>query len=245
MKTVVIVQARMTSTRLPGKVIKQILGRPMFEYQLERLLRVRCADELVVACTTNVTDEPIVDLCRRMGVAVFRGAEEDVLSRYHETARIHQADLVTRVSADCPLIDPQVIDTVIEKYGDTAGKYDYVSNTLKRTYPRGMDCEMFSYRVLDEAFISATTRPEREHVTPFIYRQPERYRLANVSLGKDHSHHRWTVDTAEDFELARRIIEALYPAKATFTLDDCLRLLELHPDWAAINTHIEQKAYGQ
>ena len=245
MKTVIIVQARMTSTRLPGKVLKQVLGKPLLEYQIERLQRVKLANEIVIATTTNETDEPIVELCNRLAVAYFRGSEDDVLSRYYGAATAHKADLVVRVTSDCPLIDPQVIDTVIDYCLQNQSHYDYVSNSLERTYPRGMDTEVFSFSTLQQAFGEATAQPDREHVTPFIYRQPARYRLGHVIYSEDCSHHRWTVDTPEDFELIQKIIEAVYPNQPNFTLEDCLRLLQEQPAWYLINSHIEQKQYGE
>jgi spore coat polysaccharide biosynthesis protein SpsF len=245
MRTVIIVQARMTSTRLPGKVLKEVLGKPLLEYQIERLRRVRLADQIVIATTTNATDLPIVELCDRLGTAYFRGAEEDVLGRYHDAATRYGADVVVRVTSDCPIIDPAVVDHVIKFYLDHRAEYDYVSNGLKRTYPRGMDAEVFPYRVLHEAYLEAVEKPDREHVTPFIYRHPQRYRLANVCFSEDQGHQRWTVDTREDFELIRRIIEALYPVNREFALRDVLNLLAEHPDWAAINAHVEQKKLGQ
>ncbi|NLX01599.1 MAG: NTP transferase domain-containing protein, partial [Syntrophomonadaceae bacterium] len=168
MKTVIIDQARMTSTRLPGKVMKEVLGKPLLEYQIERLKRTNEADELVIATTTNNTDQPIVEICKRLGVAYYRGSEEDVLSRYYEAATKFGADVVVRVTSDCPLIDPTVVDKVIKHYKDNWDKYDYVSNTLTRTYPRGMDTEVFSYKVLQEVYYNAQEQPEREHVTPYI-----------------------------------------------------------------------------
>ena len=245
MKAVVIVQARMTSTRLPGKVMKRVLGKPLLEYQLERLRRVTLADEIVVATTTNAEDQPIVDLCERLDVPCFRGSERDVLARYYEAATQHPADAVVRVTSDCPVIDPAVVIEVIRYYRDQRDRLDYVSNGLSRTYPRGMDTEVFSYQALREAYVEATDEPEREHVTPFIYRRPKRYRLANVAFRKDASRHRWTVDTREDFELVRRIIEGLYPGNRNFTLADMLELIEAHPDWAEINAHVEQKELGE
>lgn len=245
MKTVIIVQARMTSTRLPGKVLKQVLGKPLLEYQIERLQRVKLADEIVIATTINQTDNPIVDLCNRLSVSYFRGSEEDVLERYYQAATVHQADVVVRVTSDCPLIDPQVINQAIDYYLQNQSIYDYVSNGLKRTYPRGMDTEVFSFSVLQQAFMEATAQPDREHVTPFVYRQPERYRLGDVLYSEDCSHHRWTVDTAEDFELIQKILEAVYPNQPCFTLEDCLGLLQQHPDWYLINSHIEQKKYRE
>ncbi|MEB3828476.1 glycosyltransferase family protein [Phormidium sp. CCY1219] len=245
MKTVIITQARMTSTRLPGKVLKRVLGKPLLEYQLERLRRVKLADEIVIATTTNQTDDPIVDLCDRLSVAYFRGSEEDVLERYYQAATAHQADVVVRVTSDCPLIDPQVIDTAIDYYLQNQPTYDYVSNCIKRTYPRGMDTEVFSSSVLEQAFLEATAQPDREHVTPFLYRQPERYCLGYVTYSEDCSHHRWTVDTPEDFELIQKIIEAVYPDRPKFTLEDCLKLLQQHPKWYLINSQIAQKNYGE
>jgi spore coat polysaccharide biosynthesis protein SpsF len=245
MKVVIIDQARMTSTRLPGKVMKSIMGKSLLEYQLERLERSRFAQEIVVAATTNESDAPIVDLCRRVGVSLFRGSEEDVLSRYYGAAKAYRADVIVRVTSDCPLIDPKIVDKAISFYINHAKQYDYVSNTLERSYPRGMDCEVFPYGVLEEAHVEATAQPDREHVTPFIYRHPERYRLANIAHYEDQSHHRWTVDTIEDFELIKRMMEALYLTNRRFTMQDCLALLDRHPDWEAINANVEQKVYGQ
>jgi spore coat polysaccharide biosynthesis protein SpsF len=245
MKIVIIVQARMTSTRLPGKVLKQVLGKPLLEYQIERLQRVKLADEIVIATTTKATDNPIVELCDRLLMPYFRGSEEDVLARYYGAAKAHHADIVVRVTSDCPLIDPQIIDRVIQYYIKDPDKYDYVSNGLQRTYPRGMDTEIFSFKALNEAFLEATEQPDREHVTPFIHRQPERYKLGSVLYADDRSQHRWTVDTPEDFDLIRKILEAIYPQHPEFSLEDCLHLLDRHPEWSKINAHIEQKQYGE
>jgi spore coat polysaccharide biosynthesis protein SpsF len=241
MKVVIINQARMTSTRLPAKVLKQVLSKPLLEYQIERLQRVKLAAQIVIATTTNDTDQPIIDLCDRLSVTSYRGSEDDVLARYHRAAIAHQADAVVRVTSDCPIIDPQVIDQVIRFYIDAYPKYDYVSNCLERTYPRGMDTEVFAFKALDEAFYQAKAQSDREHVTPFINRQTPRYNLGEVIYYENHSNHRWTVDTPEDFELIRRIIETLYPLKPDFLLRDCLELLSQNPAWMTINQHIEQK----
>ena len=245
MKTVIIVQARMTSTRLPGKVLKEVLGKPLLEYQIERLRRVRLADEIVVATTTNATDQPIVNLCRRLGVSCTRGSEEDVLSRYYEAAKSHHADVVVRVTSDCPVIDPTVIDRVIAYFSQHSDEVDYVSNMLLLTYPYGMAVEVFSFKVLEEAYIEARSQPEREHVTPFIYGHPERYQLANIAHAENLSFHRWTVDTKEDFALIEKIIDALYPGKPDFDTGDILELLNKHPDWPLINAHVPQKKLGE
>jgi spore coat polysaccharide biosynthesis protein SpsF len=241
MKAVIIDQARMTSTRLPGKVMKEVRGKPLLEYQIERLLRVRLADELVIATTTNDTDQPIVELCKRLGVAYYRGSEEDVLSRYYEAATQFGADVVVRVTSDCPLIDPGVMDEVIGLYINNRDKYDYVSNTLERTYPRGLDTEVFSYEVLQEAFLNAKEHPEREHVTPYICWHPERFRLNNVFHHENQSQHRWTVDQIEDFLLIENIIKALYPNNPQFNMTDVLNILKGNPEWVELNAGVEQK----
>jgi spore coat polysaccharide biosynthesis protein SpsF len=244
MKTVIIVQARMTSTRLPGKVLKEILGKTLLEYLVERLRRVRLADEIVIATTVNDTDIPIVDLCNRLGVCVTRGSENDVLARYYEAAKMHGADMIVRVTSDCPLIDPVVIDRIIAFYRDHPGEYDYVSNSLTQSFPYGMAAEVFPFKALEEAHRDAVAEPEREHVSPFIYTRPERYRIGQVIQRENLSHHRWTVDTPEDFDLVERITSALYPLKPTFDMQDILELLKHHPDWVEINSHVHQKKLG-
>ena len=245
MKTVVIAQARMTSTRLPGKVLKEVLGKPLLAYFIERLQRVSLADQIVIATTINATDEPIVDLCRKLSVAFTRGSEEDVLSRYYDAAVVTRADAIVRVTSDCPLIDPAVIDETIATFLHSVPRLDYASNSIENTYPLGMGVEIFSRQALREAHSESTKAPEREHVTPFLYTHPERYRLGGIRHTKDLSVHRWTVDTPEDFELVTRIIEGLYPIKPDFNLADILELVTEHPTWSLINANIRQKKLGE
>lgn len=240
MSCVIIVQARMTSTRLPGKVLMPVLGKPLLGYELERLQRCKLADKLVVATTTNATDDPVEALCREWNVPVSRGSESDVLSRYYEAAREANAQTIVRVTADCPLIDPIVVDQVISRYKSAEGQLDYVSNTLARTYPRGLDTEVFSFKALETAHREATEPTHREHVTPFFYTQPERFKLASVEASENLGQHRWTVDTPEDFELIRRILETLYPLNVSFTTEEILALLAQNPEWIELNIHIEQ-----
>jgi spore coat polysaccharide biosynthesis protein SpsF len=242
---VIIVQARMTSTRLPGKVLKTVLEKPLLMYQIERLKQVRLANEIVIATTTKHTDEPIVSLSRENSIPHFRGSEEDVLSRYYETAKAFQADAIVRVTSDCPVIDAKVIDKVIQLYVENYPRFDYVSNTLTRSYPRGLDAEIFSFKALSEAHHETNVYADREHVTPFIYRHSERYNLGNLINEENQSRHRWTVDTEEDFELIKRIITYLYPQNPNFEMQDALHLFEMYPDWYSINAHVEQKKYGE
>lgn len=239
MKTIIIVQARMTSTRLPGKVLLPLAGEPMLVRLLERLRRVQRADGIVIATTTNASDDPIAALCAQQGVPCHRGSELDVLSRYADAARLHAADVVVRITSDCPLIDPALIDQLIAVYEE--GDSDYVSNMLPSTWSYGMAVEVFSATALAQAYAEATQDAEREHVTPFIYWHPQRYRLRNVASPVALSHHRWTVDTPEDYELVRRLFDHLLPTNPHFTQADVLALLDAHPDWIAINQHVQQK----
>lgn len=241
MKTVIIDQARMTSTRLPGKVLKEVLGKSLLEYQIERLKRAKEADELIIATTINDTDQPVVELCNKLNINYYRGSEEDVLSRYYEAAMKYQADIVVRVTADCPIIDPRVVDSIIRYFKDNQDKYDYVSNTLERTYPRGMDTEVFPIHVLKEAQLNALDPSEREHVTPYIYWRPHKYRLGVIRYAQDQSKHRWTIDQIEDFLLINNIIKELYPVNQQFKMQEVLNLLEVHPQWVELNAEVEQK----
>jgi len=221
--------------------MKEVMGKPLLEYQIERMKRVKSADEIVVATTLNDADRVVVDICDRLSIPNFRGSEQDVLSRYYMAAKASNADVVVRLTSDCPLIDPSTVDRVLQYYFDHIEEYDYVSNCLIRTYPRGMDTEVFPVRVLEEAFREATDPQDREHVTSFFYLQERRYRLSNVAYSRDCSRHRWTVDTEEDFILIKQILEILYPAKPDFSMEDVLDLIERAPGLFAINAHVEQK----
>lgn len=234
MSTAIVVQARMGSTRLPGKVLKDIAGRPMLSYQMERLRRVKRAERIVVATTDQPADDAVERFCQKEKIACVRGSEHDVLARYHLAIERFPADVVVRITADCPLIDPAIVDEAIAAY-----EPDYVSNMLEQTYPYGMAVEVFSAQALREAHREAKDPAEREHVTPFIYRRPERYRLKSLTMAPNLSHHRWTVDTPEDFELVSRLLKTLKP---NFRLQDVLAVLNDHPDWCALNAHVEQKA---
>jgi spore coat polysaccharide biosynthesis protein SpsF len=241
LKVVAITQARMTSTRLPGKIMMEAAGKTLLEHHLERLRRAGTIDEIVLATTENSEDDPTADLGNQLGVSVFRGSEHDVLARYHGAAKASDADVVVRVTSDCPLIDPQVTDRTVQAFLDQSAELDYVSNRLVHTFPRGLDTEVLHFAALDEAFNEATDRPDREHVTLFVWRQPDRYRLLNVACDRDLSRHRWTVDTKEDFDLMARMIDALYPDDPEFGMEAGIALLDQHPEWSTWNAHIEQK----
>lgn len=241
MRIEIFVQARMGSTRLPGKILKQVLGKPLLLYQIERLKEVTLADCCRILTTTEKADDQIVSFCKDHGIPVFRGPEEDVLSRYHQAALEYRPDAIVRVSSDCPLIDPKVVNDIIRTYRDGFPQWEYVSNCITRTFPRGLDAEIFSFEALDKAFRLSIDKGEREHVTLHMYRHPELYRLRNVTNSEDLSDYRWTVDTTEDFELIKRILEHLYPRKPDFRMQDVLQLLNEHPDWKRINEGVKQK----
>jgi spore coat polysaccharide biosynthesis protein SpsF len=241
LKVIAIIQARMNSTRLPGKVIKQVLGKSLLEYQVERVRRAKLISEIVIATTTNDGDEPILDICRDLSLAYYRGSEHDVLARYYGAATAFKADAIVRLTSDCPLIDPDTIDRVVGYYWKHQLLFDYVSNILKRSYPRGMDTEVFSAKTLRLAYREANTLHDREHVTPFIYNHSGRFRLGSVQYSSDLSHQRLTVDTAEDLQLITNILQALYPTNPHFTLADILDLLDKRPDWCEINALVSQK----
>jgi spore coat polysaccharide biosynthesis protein SpsF len=242
MKTSAIIEARMTSSRLPGKVIRPILGRPMLELLIERLGRACRLDQIVLATTTNATDDSLEDLTTRLGVFCFRGSEEDVLARVLGAAHATGTELIVEITGDCPLIDPEVVDRVVDVF--RANRVDYASNDLKQTYPNGLGTAVFPTAVL-EAVARLTDDPvDHEHVSLYIYEHPERFALSNLESGLPE---RWwnlrlTVDTLDDFNLIRTIYEKLYPQKPDFALQDVIELLEREPELLALNRHIQQKA---
>lgn len=239
-RVVLIVQARMGSTRLPGKVMKEILGRPMLSFQLERMRRCAEIDDIVVATSERPEEAPLVDLvASEPGVRIFRGPEQDVLARYYFAGREAGATIVVRVTADCPLIEPSVIDQCVRRFRE--GDADYVSNCHVRTFPRGLDTEVFSMQALAAAYEEALAPEEREHVTPFIWRRPDRFRQVDVVDSTDNQHHRWTVDTAEDLAVVTGLFEALYPTQPEFSYWDALRYCMVRPEVEIANRSVRQK----
>jgi spore coat polysaccharide biosynthesis protein SpsF len=241
MNKVAIVQARMGSTRLPGKVMKEIADKPMLWHVVNRLNYSKLIDKVVVATTDNREDNLIEEFCIDNNVNFYRGSQEDVLDRYYQAAKIYKADIIVRITSDCPLIDPVIVDKVVENYLDHEEKVDYVSNILERTYPRGMDVEVFSLRVLEIAWQKAKEQYQREHVTPFIYENPDAFNLSCMKNERDLSHLRLTVDEEKDLELVRRIYKNLYKEDNVFHLQDIIKLLKSNPELKEINKIIEQK----
>ncbi|UNL84777.1 glycosyltransferase family protein [Priestia koreensis] len=239
MKIIAIIQARMGSTRLPGKVMKKVMGRSLLEHQIIRVKQSAFIDEIVVATTTKKQDDVIVEVCEKIGISYYRGSEHDVLTRYYEAATQYKADVVIRLTSDCPVIHHDEIDKVIQCFLEK--KPDYASNTITRTYPRGFDTEVFSYDVLKKVFEQAISLPHREHVTSYIYSHPEQFSLLSVTNEVNYSQYRLTVDTPEDFDLIKIVIQNLYTDISPFPFQEIINLLRENPDWADINSHVEQK----
>jgi len=241
MTATALIQARMTSSRLPGKVLKPVLGRPMLAYQLERVRRSTRIEAVVIATTTNATDDPVAAFAEAEGAGLFRGSEDDVLSRMAGAARASGARRVVRLTADCPLLDPLVIDLVVDRLSDPDRPVDYVTSGMPRTWPIGLDAEAMTAEALLAADREATDPYDREHVTPFLYRHPERFGMASVPCPEPMGHHRWTLDEPADLELIRRVLETLYPTRPDFGYREVAELLAAHPDWAALNAAVAQK----
>lgn len=237
-KVVCIIQARVGSTRLPGKVLKPILGEPMLVWDVTRASRARLVDEIVIATTEHSEDNAIVDLCQSQGWLFWRGSEEDVLDRYYQAASTFQADIIVRITSDCPLIDPTVIDHVIAAYHSVAPAVDYAATSLRRTYPRGIGAEVFDKNTLAKAW-KEDTSSWREHVTPYIYNHRDTFRLLSVENQMDYSHYRWTVDTLEDFALIERVYKHF--GHGDFHWREVVDLMQQHPDWSQINASVQQK----
>jgi spore coat polysaccharide biosynthesis protein SpsF len=245
MRRVAILQARMTSERLPGKVLAEVAGRPMIEHQLRRLERCERIDELVIATTTNADDDPLVELARRIGVRAFRGSEHDVLSRYAGAAREASADLVVRLTSDCPLADAGEVDVVVRELEERRATCDYASNGLEPSLPRGLDAEALWRDVLERADRMASSKPAREHVTWFVYAErPDLFELHAVRRPYDAADLRWTVDTDADLAMVRRLYDELGLAERDVPLAETIAYVRAHPEIAAMNAHVRQKDAG-
>lgn len=236
-----IIQARMGSTRLPGKILKKVNGKPLLLHQINRLNRSQIIDQLVIATTTEQQDNIIEQFCREHEILYYRGSENDVLARYYEASEKFGGDVIVRLTSDCPIIDPVVVDATIQYYLDHKDMYDYVSNTIERTYPRGLDTEVFSKKALNTAYLEACLSRDREHVTSYIYTNPKQFYIGSFKGNKDYSRYRWTVDTNEDFQLVCLILEYFKEREESFLLEEAIQLMQENPTWFDINAHIEQK----
>jgi spore coat polysaccharide biosynthesis protein SpsF len=239
MKVLAIIQARMGSTRLPGKVLKDIGVRTMLERVVTRTHRAKLLDGVVVATTTELADNDIESLCQRQNWPCFRGSKDDCLDRYFQAASKHDAETVVRITADCPLIDPQLVDRVVQEFIDRQPQVDYASNVFpSRTFPRGLDAEVIRLDALERVWREDKNPLWREHVTVYIHRNPDLFRIHGVVNDLDYSHMRWTVDTPEDLTFVRRIYDHL--DRDEFSWLDVLEVLRQYPEWLDINRHVEQ-----
>jgi len=242
MRTVAIIQARMNSSRLPGKVLCDLAGEPMLARVVERARRAKTVDAVAVATTTDPSDDPIEELCRKYGYLVYRGSMFDVLDRFYGAARAFEADIIVRITADCPVIDPDVIDQTVNTF-KTSGA-DFTANRLpppwKRTWPIGLDTEVCSFSGLERAWKEAKLPYEREHVMPFFYDVEGRFKVVVTDCEQDYGTQRWTVDTSEDLLLLAKIFEH-FKGHDNFSWVDVLKLIQNEPELSQINAGVRHK----
>lgn len=235
MRIVAVLQARTGSSRLPGKVMADLAGKPLLARVIERAQAVPGVQTVVVATTPAQRDRPILDLANTCGAKAYAGSEEDVLDRYYQAVRQFDGEVVVRLTADCPLLDPRVSARVLQRFLN--GDVDYASNTLAPTFPDGLDTEVFSFAALERAWRESALASEREHVTPYIWKNPFKFRLASIADEVDRSALRWTVDEAQDLEFVRAVYQHLYrDGEPPFGMDAVLALLENKPELKAMNT---------
>lgn len=254
--SIAIIQARMASSRLPGKVLLDIGGQPMLIRVIERVKRARTVDRTVVATTTDPSDDPVERLCQERGYPCYRGSTQDVLDRYYQAARSHEAEIVVRITADCPVIDPGLIDETVKALfepspvssQEPAIAYDFAANRLPppwgRTYPIGLDVEACTFAGLETAWKEARLPHQREHVMPFFYENPQRFRICLLNHHTDLSAYRWTVDSAEDLELLRQIYSR-FGGRDDFSWLEVLALFEREPELLQINAVVRHKDYRE
>lgn len=239
-RVLAVIQARLGSTRLPAKVFLDLAGRPVLAHVIERMRRSRLTTETIVATTISADDLPIVRLCAEMGVRVYCGHESDPLERYYQAARLYGADHVIRIKGDCPAIDPGIVDEGIRLH--LASGADYTGNTLDRTYPVGQDVEILSRQTLETVWRQARLLSEREHVTLYIPKHAEAFRIAHLKQFRDLSAKRWTIDYPEDYEMLRQVFAALYPRDPAFGMEAVLDFLAERPELEQINAHVRVDA---
>ncbi len=241
MNIVTIIQARMGSSRLPGKVLLPLNDRTVLSHVVQRCKLIPLSNMLVVATTTSPLDDIIEDECNKLDVICHRGSEDDVLSRYYDAATRFKADVIVRITSDCPLLDPEVSNQIIKQYLESG--CDYCSNALIRSFPRGLDTEVFSFTSLENAFQNAKNKSQREHVTPYINQQPGLFKIVDYVGKDDLSKYRWTLDTIEDYQLLYKLFKYLGDSNSDNHLSYMfgIEAMEKNPEWITINAHVEQK----
>lgn len=240
-KVVAVVQARMGSSRLPGKVMKTICNKPVLELMLERLSKSKLIDEIVVATTLLKNDDIIYDWAKKSGYSVFRGSKLDCLDRHYQVGKKFHADFIAKITPDCPFIDPIIVDKVIGYFLENSDKYDYVSNAHPPSYPDGLDLEIMHLSVLETAWKNSVDSIEREHTTTYIWKRPDIFKIGNVVMpggGNLFMKERWTLDFPEDFEFTKQVYENLYQNGKIFLMDEILKFLDKRPEIMKINSHL-------
>lgn len=241
MRIIAIIQARLGSTRLPGKVLLDLAGEPMLARVVNRVHRATKVHDIVVATTTKAEDAALIEMCTLRHWRSFRGSEDDVLDRYYQAAVQHRADVVIRITSDCPLVDPEIVDRVVQEFLDLQPEVDYACNVLpQRTFPRGLDTEVMRFDVLERAWREDLNLAWREHVTSYISRNSELFQIHGILNERDYSHMRWTVDTPEDLAFVRRIYD--YFGHDRFSWREVLSVLEQNLQWLELNRSVKQKA---
>jgi spore coat polysaccharide biosynthesis protein SpsF len=237
-KIVIVVQARMSSSRLPGKVLLPILGESLLYRMIERLQMVKHPVQIIIATSTDANDDAIETEAAQIGVPCYRGSLDNCLDRHYQAGKKYNAGMVIKIPSDCPLIDPRIIDDVLSFYFEHEGEYDFVSNLHPATFPDGNDVEIMTMSCIEKTWKEASRPLELEHTTPYIWENPDKFRIANVIWhnGLDYSmSHRFTIDYSEDYQFIKRVYEELYPAKPDFSCDDILSLLSAQPEIYNIN----------
>ena len=246
MRSVAIIQARMSSTRLPGKVMHNLCGKSVLSHVVGRVQACEAIDKVVVATTKNANDQRIVAEAKNLGAGVYCGSENDVLDRYYRAAKKFDAAIVIRVTADCPLFDPEVLSQMFCEFDRiplTGSSKVYLSNTRIRTYPRGLDTEIFNFSALELAHKEAKLGFEREHVTPYMYQHPDEFLLYDFKSDEDFSGYRWTLDTTEDYQFFETVYSELYKEGQIISTEEVLCLLRDRPELCELNAHIRQKNF--
>lgn len=239
-----VIQARVSSTRLPGKVLKPIMNMPMLERQIQRLKKAKSLDRFCLATSDQAEDAPLADVAKRQGIEFYRGSLNDVLDRFYQAARLLKCESIVRITGDCPLIDASVVDQVIEFF--KAGHFDYASNTLKPSFPDGLDVEVMSFAALEKNWKEAILTSEREHVTPYLYKHPELFKLGSYEGKENLSQLRWTVDDEGDFHFVEKVYEMLGYNQEYFAMNDILNLIQEHPELLDLNKgHARNEGYAK
>jgi len=233
---IAIVQARVGSSRLNAKILKTLYDKALLEHIVERIKASRKVNTILIATTLAGSDDIVCELSKKMGVVFFRGSEENVLDRFYNAAKAYHADVIVRCTADDPFKDPEIIDHAIELLLN--GQYDYCSNTIEPTYPEGLDIEVFTMSALEKTYHEARLNSEKEHVTPYIWKNPSLFKIYNFKNDADLSALRWTIDYGNDYTFAKEIYKRLYPTKKIFLMNDILNILAKDPEIGKINSNI-------